>query len=184
MDSEDRRGSSDDAKSKEQEQILTALYQELRRQAGMLRARHRPFETLGATALVHEAYLKLSSRDNLSFEGPEHFCRIAARAMRDVLVDYARYKRADKRGRGQADTPLAEMGDLPDIRHDEILAVHEALERLETFDARICRVVELRYFVGLTIPETARVLAISPATVRRDWAAGRAWLHREIERDL
>ena len=183
MESEDRQGGKGDAEGSEQEQILTALYQELRRQAGMLRARHRPFETLGATALVHEAYLKPSPKKNLSFDGPEQFCRIAARAMRDVLVDYARYKQAGKRGRGRADTPLAEMGELPDIRHEEILAVHEALERLETFDVRICRVVELRYFVGLTIPETARVLEVSPATVRRDWAAGRAWLHREIDRE-
>ncbi len=162
-------------------EVLAALYAELRRQARILRARHVPFETLNSTAIVHEAYLKLSSRENLNLQSQEHFFRIAARAMRDVLVDYARYKQAEKRGGRAADTPLAEIGELPDIKDGEILAVHDALARLEAFDERIARVVELRYFVGLTIPETARVLGISPATVRRDWATGRAWLQRDME---
>ncbi len=166
-----------------QREVVAALYEELRRQADLIRSRHRPYETLGATAIVHEAYLKLSAREDLNFESPEHFCRIAARAMRDVLVDYARYKRAGKRGRGVADVAMAELSDLPDIRDKEVLAVHEALQRLEEFDPRIGRVVELRYFVGLTIPETAQVMDVSPATVRRDWATGRAWLHREIQEE-
>ncbi len=163
------------------EAVLAALYTELKRQAGSLRARHVPFETLNATAIVHEAYLKLSGRDHIQVNDEEHFFRLAAYAMRDVLVDYARYKQAAKRGGETNDTSLGEIEDLPDIKDEEILQVHAALSRLEKHDPRMAKIVEQRYFVGLTIPETARVLGVSPATVRRDWTAGRAWLQRDIE---
>ncbi len=161
--------------------VVEALYVELRAQAERLRRRHVPFETLNATAIVHEAYLRLSRGTPPDSRNPEHFFRIAARAMRDVLVDYARYKHAEKRGGGIPDTPLSDFEGLPDPKREEILGIHEALGRLEARDERAARVVELRYFVGLTIPETARVLGVSPATVRRDWTAGRAWLLRAMQ---
>ncbi len=162
------------------ERLATLVYEELRRQASLQRRRHRPYDTLNTTALVHEAYLKLSGRDEPDWQDRVHFFRVAGRVMRDVLVDYARRRRATKRGGGQTDLSLDEALDLPVLKDDEILAVHEALLQLEQLDPRQSKVVELRYFVGLNIPETAEVLNISPATVRRDWATARAWLQREI----
>lgn len=164
------------------ERLLPLVYDELRRQAQWQRSRQRPFETLNTTALVHETFLKLAGRANAGWENCLHFFRVAGRAMRDILVDYARRQRAAKRGGDQVDLPLDAAGDLPEVKDEEILAVHETLKRLEKLDPRQSKVVELRYFVGLSILETAEVLEISPATVRRDWATARAWLQREIER--
>lgn len=158
--------------------LLPILYDELRRLAHAQRRRLRPYETLNTTAVVHEAYLKLAGREDASWEDRRHFFRIAARVMRDVIVDYARKQQAEKRGGDAADVPLDEAPPLPDLASEEVLALADALDRLRDLDARQAQVVELRYFVGLTIEETAEVLDVSPATVKRDWTSARAWLVR------
>lgn len=160
--------------------LLPLLYDELHRLAHAQRHRLRPHETLNTTALVHEAYLKLAGKDKLTWENRIHFFRVAARAMRDIVVDYARRQQAAKRGGEKPDLSLDNLPPLPAVQADEVLGLHEALERLETFDERQARIVELRYFVGLTIEETAEVLDISPATVKRDWTTARAWLFKAI----
>lgn len=160
--------------------LLPLIYDELHRLARAQRRRLRPHETLNTTAIVHEAYLKLAGRDAASYQNRLHFFRVAARAMRDIVVDYARRKQALKRGGGTPDLSLDDVPPLPDIDVKEVLALHDALDRLEALDERQARVVELRYFVGLTIAETAEVLDISPASVKRDWAMARSWLFREM----
>ena len=161
--------------------LLHAVYEELRQLARTTRARHGVGETLTATSLVHEAYLKLVDEGRLPFEGRAHFFGAAARSMRQVIVDAARAKNRRKRG---GDAPVASLDDVatlvaPDRPH-EILALDEALRRLEAVDERAARVVECRYFAGLSIDETAAALALSPSTVKRDWAAAKAWLHRAL----
>lgn len=163
------------------ERLARIVYGELRSLARRQRAARSGSPTLNTTALVHEAYLKLAGKEG-DWQNRLHFFRVASRAMRDVLVDHARRKLAAKRGGGLPDRSLDELGELPDIKSEEVLWVHEALERLQQVDPRQGRVVELRYFVGLTIPEAAEVLGISPATVRRDWASARAWLQLEFEK--
>ncbi len=162
------------------DRLLPLIYDELHRLAHWQRQRQHAHETLNTTALVHEAFLKLVRKDDASWQNRAHFFRIAARAMRDVLVDYARRQRAAKRGGDLPDSPLSDLDALPEVDTDEVLALHEALQRLEAVDPRQGQIVELRYFVGLTIPEAADVLGISAATVKRDWTAARAWLYREI----
>lgn len=163
------------------ERLLTLVHEELLRRARLQRRHHRPYDTLNTVALVNETYLKLHGRESADWRDRQHFYRVASRAMRDVLVDYARRRRAAKRGGGEVHLSLDDALELPDLREEEVLQVHEALQRLEQLDPRQGRVVELRYFVGLNIPETAAALGISPATVRRDWVTARAWLQREIE---
>ena len=162
--------------------LLPLIYDELRRLARVQR-RVRPHETLNTTALVHEAYLKLAERDDASWENRLHFFRIAARAMRDVVVDYARRQQAAKRGGDRPALSLDALPPLPAVQPAEVLDLHDALERLETLDERQARIVELRYFMGLTIDETAEVLDVSPATVKRDWTLARAWLFHEMNRE-
>jgi len=140
----------------------------------------RPDHTLGATALVHEAFLKLVDVRSLSWESRAHFYGVASRAMRRILVDHARRRTAAKRGRQHqvtldTDTPVS----TPDPS-DEIAAVDEALHRLAEADPRAAKLVELRYFGGMTIEQAAEVLEISPATAKRDWAMARAWLQRDL----
>ena len=160
--------------------LLPLIYDELRRLAHAQRHRLRPHETLNTTALVHEAYLKLAGNEGLSWQNRIHFFRVAARAMRDIVVDYARRQQAAKRGGSTPDRSLSDLPPLPDVQAEEVLGLHEALSRLEAFDERQARVVELRYFVGLSIEETAEVLDVSPATVKRDWTTARAWLFRAM----
>jgi RNA polymerase sigma factor (TIGR02999 family) len=163
--------------------LLPPLYDELRAIAHRQRLRQREYDTLNTTALVHEAYARLSASRSLAPEDRAHLLALAARAMRDVLVDYARERRAEKRGGGVPALPL-DMADvfgaLPDAQVEEIVGVHESLRRLERVDPRAGQVVELRYFAGFSIPETAGLLGVSEATVRRDWAAARAWLFRDL----
>lgn len=155
--------------------MIPLVYDELRALAHRQRQRRGPSETINTTALVHEAYEKLA-RGEKHYADRQHFFRVAARAMRDVLVDHARAQSAQKRGGGEKPLPLDEARLVPPQEATRVLALDEALTRLHDLDARQAEVVQLRYFVGLTIPEAAEVLDLSAATVKRDWTAARAWL--------
>jgi RNA polymerase sigma factor (TIGR02999 family) len=162
------------------DQIFERVYQELHTLAHRVRA-GRAGETLNTTALVHEAYVKLVPSAASPWESRRHFFGVAARAMRQILVSAARRRMAAKRGgeQGWAVT-FDEAVHRGPVRAGELLALDHALERLDGFDPRRARVVELRYFAGLSIDETARALALSTATVERDWRAARAWLGAEV----
>lgn len=160
--------------------LMPLVYDELRRLAAKYLRRERPGQTLQATALVNEAYMRLVKDRNLAWQDRAHFIGIAAHSMRQILVDRARARGSQKRGgvRHQVtldESALAETGAIADV-----LAVDQALERLAALDPQQARVVELRFFGGLTVEETAEALGISPATVKRDWSVARAWLHREL----
>lgn len=177
-----RASAQGDAEARDR--VVSLLYDELRHIARSHRWRSRGHETLSTTALVHESFLRLSGTEKPEWQDRVHFLRVAARVMRNVLVDDARRRNAAKRGEGVTPESLDEAevpgGDAA-IKSDEVLAVHEALDRLEALDERQARIVELRYFVGLEVEETADVLGVSTATVKRGWALARAWLQREIE---
>ncbi len=143
-----------------------------------------PHHTLSTTALVHEAYLKLVDLDRIQYGGRAHFFAVAAQAMRNILVSHARQRNAAKRGGGKPDLPLDEVVVIGDEQSDDLIALDDALTRLEAMDTRRHRVVELRFFAGMTTEEIAEVLDVSPATVKRDWNFARAWLNRELTRDL
>jgi RNA polymerase sigma factor (TIGR02999 family) len=160
--------------------LLPLVYEELRRVARHHLRRERPDHTLQTTALVNEAYLRLIDQDCAEVHDRPHFVALTSHLMRQVLVDYARGRLAKKRDGGcritlAEDVAVAEPGEV------DVLAVDDALRRLAALDAQQARVVELRYFGGLSIRETSEVLGVSAATVKRDWATARAWLHREIE---
>ncbi|MEM1054565.1 MAG: sigma-70 family RNA polymerase sigma factor [Bacteroidota bacterium] len=161
------------------ETLIPLVYDELRRIAQRQRRGGRAGETVNTTALVHEAYEKLA-RGSPGFVDRQHFFRIAARAMREVLADHARAQTAQKRGGGSRPLPLHEAIVARAGPPERILALSEALDRLRMRDARQADIVDLRYFVGLTIPETAEVLDLSPATVKRDWTVARAWLQAAL----
>ena len=162
------------------DQLLPAIYDELRRLASSYLRRERQDHTLQTTALVHEAFLKLVDQHAVRWQNRAHFFGIAAQAMRRILVDHARAHRAGKRGDGQRAVPLddAILGEVPNI---DVLALDEALTRLAALDPQQSRVVELRFFGGLTMEETAEVMRISPATVGREWALAKAWLYAELQ---
>jgi RNA polymerase sigma factor (TIGR02999 family) len=155
--------------------LFPLVYAELRRLARAARARGAG-ETLCTTALVHEAYLKLAPSAGAGWEGRAHFFGAAARAMRQLLVDAARRHGRAKRGGGVREVTLGDDAAAAPARGDELLALDEALDRLAALDARQARVVELRFFAGLTSQEAAEVLGVSVPTVERDWRAARAWL--------
>jgi RNA polymerase sigma factor (TIGR02999 family) len=167
------------------ERLFRVIYRELHAQAGRVMRRLSPGQTLQTTALVHEAYLRLAERHGPAWQGRGHFFGVAARAMRHALIDHVRAQRASKRGGGERAITLDELesadatGSTPTARL-ELLALHEALDRLAVLDPKQARLVELRYFAGLSIEETAEVLAVSPATVKREWAIARAWLRLEL----
>jgi RNA polymerase sigma-70 factor (ECF subfamily) len=156
-----------------------AVYQELRRLAGAYMRRERPGQTLQATALVHEAYMRLADAGT-SWRDRHHFIGVAARSMRQILVDRARARGAQKRWGGMDRLSLHES--LVGARDEDAMlpALDEALTRLELIDPEQARIVELRYFVGLGVEESAEALGISPATLKRRWALARAWLFREL----
>ena len=165
--------------------LVPAVYDALRAQAARALRGEAAGHTLSTTALVHEAYLRLVDQARVRVESRAHFYGIAARVMRQILVDHARARGAAKRGghAGEATHPVT-LGDADAATGDaapEVLAVHEALERLTALDPRRARLVELRYFAGLTIAETAVALGISPATANREWAVASAWLRRGLE---
>jgi RNA polymerase sigma factor (TIGR02999 family) len=143
----------------------------------------RPNHTLQTTALVNEAYLRLTDQTNPTWQSRAHFFAAAARAMRQILVSYARSNRAQKRGGGGAKIELDETAIISPEQSREIVDLHEALERLDTLDSRKARVVELKYFGGLNHDEIAEVMKVSTVTVRRDWVFAKAWLHNELYRE-
>ena len=158
------------------------VHEELRRIARRCVAGERPGHSLQATALVNEAYLRLVDVQRVHWQNRAHFLAMAARMMRRILVDHARGRLAEKRGGTMQRVTLGDAGAEPSA-HDglEVLALHEALERLAALDPEQARLVELRYFGGLGIEETAEALGVSAATVKREWAVARAWLRRELE---
>ena len=167
------------------EEIWPLLYNELRRLARSHLRQARPNHTLQTTALVHEAYLRLAEQSALKVENRVHFFGIAAQVMRWILVDYERSRRAAKRGAGATqlvlDHPLAEARSSQE-RSVDVLALDEALDKLAKLDSQQSRIVELRYFAGLSIEDTSEFLRVSPATVKREWTAARAWLYNEMSK--
>ena len=163
------------------EQLLPAIYDELHRQAARAMRREGDAHTLQATAVVHEAYLRLVDQRRVEWRSRAHFFGVAAQMMRRVLVDHARARLAGKRGGALQRVTLGDVGSAPADNTDlDVLALHEALERLAVLDPDQARLVELRYFGGLGIEDTAEALGVSPATMKREWAVARAWLRREL----
>ena len=161
-------------------ELIPVIYQELHRLAvGHLR-HERPDHTLQPTALVHEAYIKLVAQRNADWQSRTHFFAVASKLMRRILVDYARRQLRAKRGGRQAKLSLDEVVLLSPDRSDKMLALNECLTRLEKLDARQGRIVEFRYFGGLTVEEAARVLGVSLTTVRREWTSAKAYLYGEL----
>jgi len=166
----------DEAASK----LIPKVYDELRRLAGGYMRRERGDHTLQATALVHEAYLKLVQQRSVDWQSRAHFFGIAAQMMRRILIDHARAHLRDKRGAGQQVVPLDEAVVFSPEQSAEMLRVDESLQRLSKLDPRQAKVVELRFFGGLTVEETADVLKISQKTVKREWSVAKAWLHGDM----
>ena len=162
--------------------LFALVYDELRRMARSRMARESPGHTLQPTALVHEAYIRLMGDENLRFENRAHFFTAAAEAMRRILIEHARKKRSGKRQGGRQRIGLMETMAVQEPAPDEVSALDEALSRLERKDRQMSDVLKLRFFVGLTVQETAEALSLSPRTVDRQWAAARAWLTREIRK--
>lgn len=166
------------------DEMAPVVYQELKRiAAGQLRA-ERPGHTLQATALVHEAYLKLIDQREVTWQNRAHFFGVAAQLMRRVLMDYAKSRQRLKRGGHVHKTSLDEAMVVAQDRVSDLVAIDEALKRLETLDARQARIVELRFFGGLSVEESAVAMGVSAPTVKREWAMARAWLHRELGASL
>lgn len=162
------------------DKLAPLVHAELRRIARRQMSGERPGHTLQATALVNEAYLKLAGQENFHWQNRAHFFAVCAQVMRHILIDHARAHARDKRGGGAIHVSLDEAAVLVEGRAEEFVALDEALRALEAVDPQKGRVVELRYFAGLSIEETAEVLSISPTTVRREWRRAKAWLYRLI----
>lgn len=162
------------------ERLFPVVYEELRRLASAFLGRERPDHTLQTTALVHEAYLKLADQRRAGWKTRAQFLGVAAKAMRRILVDHARAKKAAKRGGGQRGLALDETVAAFEERAVDLVALDEALERLRALDEQKMRIVELRFFGGLTSEETAEVLGIGLRTVERDWAMAKAWLRGQV----
>jgi RNA polymerase sigma factor (TIGR02999 family) len=164
------------------EEMFPLVYNELRRMAARKLRSERDGHTLCTTALVHEAWLELTKLTRIEWRNRTHFLAIAAQAMRRILIDYAVARRRQKRGGGQPIESLDECDALvmAAVRSDELVALDEALDRLMTMNARQGRIVECRFYGGMSIEETAEALDVSPATVKREWTMARAWLNREL----
>jgi RNA polymerase sigma factor (TIGR02999 family) len=165
------------------EKLMPLVYDELHRQAARFLSHERPDHTLQATALIHETYLKLIDQREVNWESRAHFFAIAANLMRRILVDYARAKHREKRG-GDTVKLTLEKAELiaGKERSIDLMALDEALGRLEKIDVQQARIVELRYFAGLSLEETAAALRVSRTTVATDWSMAKTWLHRELTR--
>jgi len=162
------------------EQLVPLVYEDLRRIARRQLARHRVKGTLNTTALVHEAYLKLVDQTRVEINDRNHFFAIAARAMRQIIIDFARKRTAQKRGGGRQPISLDKVQIAVVEQAELLVAIDSALEKLSSLNKRLTRVFECRYFAGLSEKETAEALAMSLRTVQRDWMKGKAWLRREL----
>ena len=162
-------------------ELLPLVYDELRKLASRYMEKEREDHTLQATALVHEAYIRLVDWENVSWENRAHFFAVAAQVMRKILVDHARKTKAAKRGFGQK-IALDDVNSFSPEREVDLIALDDALLSLEKFDEIQSKIVELRFFGGLTIEETALALKSSPTTIKREWTVAKAWLKREISR--
>jgi RNA polymerase sigma-70 factor, ECF subfamily len=173
------RWSSGDQEAKAR--LTTLVYDELRRLASRYMGRERKDHTLQTTALVHEAYLRLVDQEKIQWQNRSHFFAIAAQLMRQILVDHARKHRSSKRGGSVFRLSLDEATIAAEQHPEDVIALHEALEELASIDPRKSQIIELRFFGGLTVEETAEVLKISPVTIMREWRLARAWLYRELK---
>lgn len=162
------------------DQLIPLVETELRRLARRFMRREREDHTLQTSALVNEAYVRLVGQQNTGWNDRGHFFAVAAQVMRHILIDHARTYQYAKRGGGAQKLPLDEISDLPEHRAKELIALDDALIDLAELDSRKSQIIELRFFGGLSIEETAEVLGTSPATVAREWRAARAWLHHTI----
>jgi len=162
------------------DRLMPVVYSELRRIAARYLHSERTGHTLQTTALVHEAYLRLVDETRIQFQGRAHFFGVAATIIRNILVDHARTQKAAKRGGGVQKLSLEEAFAVPVDNKTDVLAVDDALHTLSKIDAQQGRIVELRFFAGLTIEETAEVLQISTSTVKRDWILAKTWIYREL----
>jgi RNA polymerase sigma factor (TIGR02999 family) len=166
------------------DKLMPLVYDELRRLAQHYLRRERADHTLQSTALVHEAYVRLVGKGSPPWQSRAHFFGIAARLMRQILVEHARAHQAAKRGGNSFKLTLDDAAALAQPANLDLVSLDDALKKLSSLDARQSRIVELRFFAGLTIEDAAEVMEISPATVAREWTIARAWLHREIARSL
>jgi RNA polymerase sigma factor (TIGR02999 family) len=164
------------------DKLIPIVYTELRRQAARYLRRERSGHTLQTTALIHEAYLRLIDQKDVRWQNRAHFFAISAQLMRRILVDHARSRQAAKRGGSDIKLPLEETMIASEGSEVDLVALDEALERLAAIDPQQGRVVELRFFSGLSVEETAEVLGVSTRTVKRDWNVAKAWLRREISK--
>lgn len=164
------------------ERLLPLVYRELRRLAGGMMKREKPSHTLQPTALVHEAYFRLVDQKQAQLQNRAHFFAVSAQLMRRILIDHARAKKAAKRGGSKIQISFNDAIKFEDGKDPDLVSLDYALEKLTKLDERQGRVVELRYFGGLSIEETAKVLETSPATVKRDWKLAKAWLYRELSK--
>lgn len=162
--------------------LVPIVYDELRRLAGNYLANERSAPTIQPTVLVHEAYLRLVAQSLPDFESRSHFLGVAAHLMRQILVDHARKNKSAKRGGGAANAPLEEALNFAPQQSGDVLALNDALDALGRLDERKCRLIELRFFGGLSVEETAQALDVSVATVGREQRLAEAWLHRELQR--
>jgi RNA polymerase sigma-70 factor (ECF subfamily) len=163
------------------EKLMPLVYKELHRLARFYVGGERPDHTLQPTALINEAYLRLA-HDDVDWQNRQHFIAVAASVMRRILVDHARARKAEMRGGGLKRVELNEDVAISEKQSSEVLALNEALNRLEMVNARQAKVVELRYFAGLSVEEIGGILSLSPRSVKRDWALARVWLFKEIQR--
>ncbi|MGH7558441.1 MAG: ECF-type sigma factor [Gemmatimonadota bacterium] len=173
------------------DELFPLVYDELHRAAQRQRRRWEGDETLDTTSLVHETYLRLVDQSDPHWQSRAHFLAVASRAMRQILINYAKQKRAAKRGGHARPVPLHEIEaalkgaeDPSEARDEALVALDGSLRRLESLDERQCRIVECRFFGGMTIQDTAEALGISPVTVKRSWATAQAWLYRDLKQAL
>lgn len=164
------------------EQLYPLIYDELKQLAYAQMSRQSPDHTLSRTELVHEAYLKMIDQSQINFNDKSHFLAIASRCMRQILIDYARKKHAQKRGGKKKElTYIDELFEAQNKKAEELINIDTALKELEKLNARLCKVVEMRFFGEMTIPQTAEVLDISESTVKRDWMKARGWLYNKLK---
>jgi RNA polymerase sigma factor (TIGR02999 family) len=163
------------------DQLIPLVYEELHRLAHQYMNHERPGHTLQTSALVNEAFVRLVDQRNVHWQNRAHFFGIAAQMMRRILVDYARTRQAEKRGGNVVVITLNEELIVSDEQNDEVVALDDALKRLVQLDQRKCQIVELRFFAGLSIEETAEVIGLSPGSIMREWTLAKAWLRKEIK---